>query len=282
MSRQTTSSSTSTSSVPKEIEVLIDKIIQTEDSDVLNPQFSHLVKQLLDNELKYNMFAKMYPDHACYDMFIRLENIGTYSSYQLHPSKYSGSWCGTDNAGAEVIVYSGPHNLWMCISESSCKRRQPGDELLAETRLRDILNPKRKTCGNLAIYLSYKNHAGMIWIDKQGKVINRFDPYFTSRDSDQRAIDEALAHFFEEFLPNFEYLGNTLSESETVQRIRSNSRKHSDNFCQDYGILYAIRRVCGMSHLEAARHMVDAKSYILEDVKQLMRQMWKLLNTEDE
>lgn len=268
-------------SVPLEIETLINKIIQTEDSDVLNPQFSHLVKQLFNNELKYNMFAKMYPDFACYDMFIRLENIGTYQAYLTHPSKYSGTWCGSDEAGAEVIVYSGPQNLWMCISESSCRRRQPGDELLAETRLRDILNPEgRKTCGNLAIYLSYKNHAGMIWIDKQGNVINRFDPYFISKDPDQRAIDNALGGFFDEFLPNCQYLGNTLTESETVQRIRSQSRKHSDNFCQDYGILYAIRRAQGMSHDQAARHMVQMKSFILEDVKQLMRQMWKLLNSE--
>ena len=214
--------------------------------------------------------------------FIRIENIGTYASYQAHPSKYSGTWCGPDEAGAEVIVYSGPANLWTCISESSCRRRQPGDELLAETRLKDILNSKKqKMCGSLAIYLSYKNHAGMIWIDKQGKVINRYDPYFTNSDTDQKAIDNALEDFFSEFLPNCSYLGLNLSESELVQRIRSKTRKHSDNFCQDYGILYAIRRVCGMSHQEAARHMVQMKSYILEDVKQLMRQMWKLLNEEE-
>lgn len=267
-------------SVPSEVERLIDEIIQTEDSDTLNPKFSHLVKQLLNGELKYNIFAKMYPDHACYDMFVRLENLGSYAEYLKHPSKYAGTWCG-GQYGAEVVVYSGRGNLKSCITEGECRLRQPGDKLLGETRLKSILKAEgreRQSCGCLAIYLSYLNHAGFLWIDKRRGEIDRFDPYYPGvpKTQEQTLVDRALRGFFGELLPNLKYVGNVQSEAECVQLIRSRVRRHSDNFCQDYGILYSIRRIHGMTNLEAAQDMVEMKSFILEDVRQLLRQMWRM------
>lgn len=271
--------------IPDEVNDLIEEIIESEDSDIEKPKFSHLVKELLNGELKYNVFAKMYPDHSCYDMFIRLENIGTHADYLKHPSQYNGKWYGNGgHYGAEICIYSGKNNLWSCISETSCRRKQPGDELILKTRMKTILNlNEKKTCGSLAIYLSYLNHAGMLWVDKQNKQVDRYDPYYcgvksniikTKFDREQIIIDIALKEFFREMTPNFEYKGNVLSEMETIQKQRSNFRKYSDNFCQDYGILYAIRRIHGMSNIEAASHMVSMKSYILEDIRQLLQQMW--------
>lgn len=152
---------------------------------------------------------------------------------------------------------------------------------MAKTRLKSILNMKeRKSCGSLAVYLSYKQHAGMLWIDKQNRIIDRFDPYYCINDeSHQRYIDVALKEFFKQMIPDFQYVGNTLKPSQAIQKIRSSKRKNSDNFCQDYGILYAIRRIHGMSNSQAAEHLVSMKNDLLNDIRELYTQFWLFSRT---
>ncbi len=147
----------------EQVEALIRKVLQMENEDIPHQQFADLVYLLLGGELKYNLFAKLYPDHACYDVFIRLENIGTYSEYQKHPSEFNGAWHGaegtidgiTNEYGAEVIIYHGVNRLKNCITYVQCKRQDLGDELLKETVMKRVLNKQRKTCGSGALYLSY-------------------------------------------------------------------------------------------------------------------------------
>lgn len=257
--------------VPEEVENLIWQVISAKDADVAESHFSSALKTLLKGELKYNVFSKLYPNNTCYDVFIRLENIGTYSEYLLHPSKHFGKWHGT-NYGSEVIIYSGPDKLTTCLSECDCSRNMSNNQLSI------FLQKSISSCCNgFSIYLSYNKHAGILWIDRQNKTIDRYDSFFSANETpEQNIIDFSLKLFFKEHMPSYTYLGNMLTPEETIQSIRQVqwNRWNADNFCQDYSILYSIRRINGMSYKQAAQHLVASEPNIIEECAQLLRQMW--------
>ena len=284
-------------------EALIKRVMQMENEDIPHQQFADLVYLLLGGELKYNLFAKLYPDNACYDVFIRLENIGTYAQYQAHPSQFKGTWYGAegtaiddvvDEYGAEVIIYHGLNRLTNCLNTVQCGRNSAGDELLSNSVLKRVLNGQRRTCGSIGLYLSYLDHAGIVWIDHENKVINRYDPFYCDLPEGHRVkrsefeesvhdawdaqemIDIGLGEFFGQIMPDYKYLGNNLAGHQCIQEARMMGRKYSDYFCQDYSILYAIRRVNGMSHEQAARDLMEHAGEILDEIEQLMRVMVKV------
>lgn len=270
---------------PPKIETLIRQVMSSHQQGMSQQKYADLVYNLLEGELKYNLFAKLYPDYACYDMFIRLENIGSYQDYLDFPSKFNGKWYGGDH-GSEVIIYHGPKRFMNCIENVNCGRKQPGVNTFTQSANNSLIGRIMKLgreaqCGSLAVYLSYFDHAGMIWIDRENLVINRYDPYYCWSNSknnknqgyeeDQMVIDYALGDFFGELLPGYRYYGNTLDMNKCIQAVKTGNKQYSDYFCQDYSILYAIRRIHGMSHEEAAADLVRGKDLVIREIEELLR-----------
>ena len=119
------------------------------------------------------------------------------------------------------------------------------------------------------IYLYFEGHSNIIWLDPERLEIHRYDPQVSEDDEETEPIDGALQAFFYEILPNYTYIGNTLSSEQCIQYVRLQERGHLDCFCQEYTLLYARNRLSGMSHEEASEDLVMSREEIIEQVKDL-------------
>lgn len=112
----------------------------------------------------------------------------------------------------------------------------------------------------------------MLWFDTTNKIINRYDPQVSGERRGQAIMDDTIRTYFEDKLPKYVYLGNTLEEWQYVQEVRGEGRTYkSDYYCQDYSLLYAINRINGMSHEEAAFALVARGEDVLIDLAELLR-----------
>ncbi len=116
------------------------------------------------------------------------------------------------------------------------------------------------------IYLYFEEHSNIIWLDVDKMVIHRYDPQISKDEPEAVPIDGALSAFFKEILPEYTYLGNTLSAKDCVQDVRQKERGHLDCYCQEYTLLYARNRLDGMSHEEAARDLVNSRDHIMHKI----------------
>ena len=127
---------------------------------------------------------------------------------------------------------------------------------------------------SVGVYLSYHNHANALWFDTTKKEINRYDPQAPGEARDQAVIDELLRNELAQYFPDYKYLGNTLEDYMCIQGVREVGRRYkADYFCQDYSLLYDLRRAQGMSHEEAAWNLVENRDKVLDELAELLRSL---------
>jgi len=136
--------------------------------------------------------------------------------------------------------------------------------------LAKCLNTRKESTG---IYLYFDGHSNIIWLDTERMKIYRYDPQIPKEDVETKPIDGSLRAFFNEILPDYKYLGNTLSLKDCVQGVRWSERGFLDCFCQEYTLLYAQNRLFGMNHVEAARDLVNNRDKILDLIRNLYAHM---------
>jgi hypothetical protein len=140
------------------------------------------------------------------------------------------------------------------------------------TALINCIREKELTGGSVAIDFSYENHANTLWFDTSNKIINRYDPAVGVNSYQQDKMDDTIRLYFQEYFPDYVYLGNTLEKWQCVQGVRGEGRTYKgDYYCQDYSLLYAINRIKGMSHEEAAFALVARGEDVLIDLAELLR-----------
>ena len=112
----------------------------------------------------------------------------------------------------------------------------------------------------------------MLWFDTDNKIINRYDPQVSGDAYGQSIMDDTIRIYLGNLFPDYVYLGNTLDEWQCVQGVRGEGRTYkSDYYCQDYSLLYAINRINGMSHEDAAFSLVARGDDVLIDLAELLR-----------
>ena len=127
---------------------------------------------------------------------------------------------------------------------------------------------------SVGVYLSYHNHANALWFDTAKKEINRYDPQAPGDARDQSIIDDLLRKELAQYFPDYNYLGNTLEDYMCIQGVREVGRRYkADYFCQDYSLLYDLRRAKGMSHEDAAWDLVEKRDQVLEELAELLRSL---------
>jgi hypothetical protein len=177
-----------------------------------------------------------------------------------------------DESKYEIFTRFYPKNTCPGISVrmdtyQSTPRISPSDQSLL-----NCISTHEEQGGSVAIYFSYENHANTLWFDVTNKIINRYDPAVDADSYGQRSLDEHLSAYLGNILPDYYYIGNTLEGFQCVQGVRGQGRTHkSDYFCQDYSLLYAIRRINGMSHEEAAFDLVAKGDDVLIELAELLR-----------
>jgi hypothetical protein len=126
--------------------------------------------------------------------------------------------------------------------------------------------------GSVAVYFTYEQHANSLWFDVTNKVINRYDPQYYGDVFHQGILDTNVRDHLKFILPDYQYLGNTLERAQCVQSVRADKRQNfrEDAFCEDYSLLYAIRRINGMSHAEAAEDLVAKGDSIQAELIELL------------
>jgi hypothetical protein len=208
-------------------EQFIEMIIREQDADTAQEkEYLGYVRYLLNDESKYDIFSRLFPENTCRGVHFRLES----------PS----------------------------IPEPNV---EPSDDALVE-----CVRAKEAAGKSVAVSFSYENHANMIWFDTINKEINRYDPQVPFDDPDQRKIDNTIRQYLEIWFPEYRYLGNSIELFQCVQGVRGEGRQYkSDYFCQDYSLLYAINRINGMSHEEAAWALVARGDKVLDDLAELLR-----------
>lgn len=137
-----------------------------------------------------------------------------------------------------------------------------------------LINCVERSTGSLGIYfviyIGDESHASIFWFDTTNEIINRYDPSYAQ--GEQRDIDDLVREKFMDLFPSYEYIGNSLSSQQCVQRVRGRKRKiRYDQFCQEYILLYSIRRLCGMSHVAAAEDMAEKGDGIIHEVRELFK-----------
>ena len=229
------------------VEQFIETIIFEQDADIAQEkEYLGYVKYLLDADNKYDIFARLHPEFTCENVGIRVAYIGNKGGFQGQ----EGALFYGNQYGAAIRITPTQTKMQMCITSAERDKR------------------------SIAIYLSYHEHANMIWIDTVNKIINRYDPQVPGTGNEQMWMDDGIRAFFATILPGYEYLGNTQEDFLCVQAIREIGRTHkADYFCQDYSLLYAERRAKGMSHEEAAFDLVAKIDDVLLELAELLRRL---------
>ncbi|CAH6420040.1 Hypothetical protein HVR_LOCUS1077 [uncultured virus] len=178
-------------------------------------------------------------DQAKYDIFSRL---------------FPNNTCGNVLVRMETVTSQAP-------------RIRPSEDALV-----NCIRAKETAVGSVAVNFSYQNHANLLWFDTTNKIINRYDPQVSGDERGQDTMDDTIRGRFELLFPDYVYLGNTLEDWQCVQGVRGTGRIYkSDYYCQDYSLLYAINRINGMSHEEAAFALVARGEDVLIDLAELLR-----------
>jgi len=208
-------------------ETFVNIIIAEQDADIMEAkEYLGYVRYLLNDQSKYDVFSKLFPNNTCPGVIFRME---------------------TENSPTPRIIPN-------------------------ERTLIDCIHAKEIQGGSIAVSFTYQNHANILWFDTTNKIINRYDPQISGDIYGQSIMDDTIRKYFENTFPNYIYLGNTLQEWQCVQGVRGEGRTFkSDYYCIDYSLLYAINRINGMSHEDAAFSLVTRGEDILVDLAELLR-----------
>jgi hypothetical protein len=209
------------------VETFVQIVIGEQDADIMDEkEYLGYVKYLLNDQSKYDVFSRIFPNNTCSNVSFRMKTE-TSKSPQISPS---------------------------------------------EDILLDCIRGKEPQGGSVAVSFSYQNHANMLWFDTTNKIINRYDPQVSGDSTGQDIMDDTIRGYFDRVLPEYVYLGNTLESWQCVQGVRGEGRTYkSDYYCQDYSLLYAVNRIKGMSHEEAAFALVSRGPDVLVDLAELLR-----------
>lgn len=216
------------------VEIFVQEIIAEQNADIMDEkEYLGYVRYLLNDQSKYDIFARLFPENTCQNVTFRVNTVEIKK----------------DTAATYV------------------PRIIPNEQMLF-----DCIKAKEQTHKSVAVYLSYENHANLLWFDTENKLINRYDPQAATQGYKQDELDDAIREYLGKAFPDYYYLGNTLETWQCVQGIREQGRTYkADYYCQDYSLLYAINRINGMSHEEAAFALVARGEDILFDLAELLR-----------
>lgn len=141
-----------------------------------------------------------------------------------------------------------------------------------ENSFLECLRTKEQLGISIAINLTFGKRSNLLWFDTIRKVINRYEPNIAGNSEQQAIIDDDIRDYFGSYLPDYTYIGNTLSPKQCIKItvIPDSFMSYSDEFCQDYSLLYFINRVNGMSHEEAAQNLASKGQNIIKDVEVLL------------
>jgi predicted DNA-binding protein YlxM (UPF0122 family) len=209
------------------VEIFVQEVIAEQNADIMDEkEYLGYVRYLLNDQSKYDIFSRLFPEQTCPGVLFRMETTRTKVP-RITPS---------------------------------------------ERALIDCIKAKERTGMSVAVSFSYENHANLLWFDTQNKLINRYDPQAAMQSYEQAELDDNVREYLGSKFPDYFYLGNTLESWQCVQDVRGQGRTYkSDYYCQDYSLLYAINRINGMSHEEAAFALVARGEDILTDLAELLR-----------
>lgn len=239
-------------------------IVKDEDGDKSNDKvYQARINHLIDNHSKYDLFSRIYPQ-ATLPFTIRVNGITVPK-----PQKESdlgdngqGAWYEVDNYGARVKVIGGDEKSFF--TAITAKLELPPEEPGLSPRI-------TKLTRGVGIVLIYSNnHPNVLWITPE-KEIWRYEPHYPFNNAEQRYIDSALTGFFKVYLPSFTYNPHKLRVDECVAAVRGKNRIETvDYLCEDYVLLYLMRRMKGMGHEEAAVSLVKEGDAILKEEEDLL------------
>lgn len=188
----------------------------------------------------HDAFARRYPEH-CLATVIWIDQYGSLN--RLQPSDDTEIYTADGIFGAAIRVHPKENNLAACLADARYDSN--------------------------SVYLYFDEHSNILWLDPVRQEIHRFDPQIPKTAPEARPIDSGLQDFFSLILPEYTYLGNTLTTSQCVQNVRRNYRQHLDCFCQEYTLLYALNRLSGMQHQAAAQDLIFELDRIEDRIEDL-------------
>ena len=103
----------------------------------------------------------------------------------------------------------------------------------------------------------------ILWFDTINKIINRYNPIDTQYGRSAK-MDQTIQDHFERLLPAYTYIGNTL------ERWRH----------QDYSLLYAIKRIYGLSNTDALSDLIARERLNSQDLNELLLALIDRIYTE--
>lgn len=196
----------------------------------------------------HDAFSHKHPEF-CLSTVLWMVNYGPLR--RIKPPSNAEIYSTNGVTGGSIRVHPRKKNLSQCLSDA---RTEPN-----------------------GIYLYFEEHSNIIWLDVDKLLIHRYDPQISKDENEAEPIDGALRAFFKEILPEYTYLGNTLTGEDCVQNVRFKERGHLDCYCQEYTLLYARNRLAGMSHEEAARDLVDSRDHITHKIEEFYAYMASMM-----
>jgi hypothetical protein len=189
---------------------------------------------------KWTAFSKLYPNNTI-AFTIRVNDQGALpKSYVDNEDTGSGNWYSSDESnsyGARVLI-------------------QPNDP---DVFVQEI--SKRNKSGNgVAIYATYNRHVNILWITADLEIY-RFEPEVPGGNYEQRAIDGGLSGMFASCLPTYSYIPHRLEKWQCLY----NPDKVDGLQCEDYALLYILRRIKGFNHEDAITDMVIKSSELTDE-----------------
>lgn len=170
--------------------------------------YNPYTSQYVDSNIREQSIAYLMDVRTRYDALMR-----------LFPAHTCGIRVNMENEYADIInVNPSPDTLVQCIRN------------------------KERNAYTIYVELQYGSHITMLWFDTINHIINRYDTQINDLQYGRQAqLDRTLASYFEDILPGYVYIGNTLP------RWRTN----------DYFIIYAIKRIYGKNDTDANREMLE-------------------------
>ena len=176
----------------------------------------------------------------------------------------------SDRSKCEIFPRLFPSNACANVSlrmngETSAVKVFPRDNALVNcVRLKEVDGE------SVAISLLQRDRANILWFDTRDKIINRYDPIGPGSERGQDQVDDTLREYLVSLLPEYTYLGNNLGSRQCVQNITDHGTEY---YCIDYTLLYAINRIRGMRHEDAASALVDRGEDIMFDLAELFHNL---------
>ena len=191
--------------------------------------FDQLLTHRMRGLHKWEAFSLLYPDNTI-PFTIRVNEQGDRPQSCVEENDTgSGSWYSiNENHGARVLI-------------------EPNDP----DKFVETIAQRVKSQHGVAIYTTYNRQINVIWVTAD-KEIYRYEPQVPGGDYEQRSIDGGLCGMFSSFLPGYTYVPHRLE----AWQCPYNPNDTVGLQCEDYTVLYIIRRIKGLDHHQAVTDLV--------------------------